>query len=196
MTSYALGINDTEVDAIAERMGILPDVLLEARIMARSRRIEAGRAAPAGRKRAKSSHYQFELLFPPDVFEQWKQESENRGVLGSVLMRSLVHAYLSGTFEPDTISRHWEYRGIVYQLPHVHNWAKEHGRRYPYRERTLIPNGARRALNHRANRLGVEPSILVKSLILLMMNNRWAHPGTIAMIDAANMYDDENRYIG
>lgn len=196
MTEHALGVHDSEVDILSERMGIHPDVLLEARIMARSRRLAAGRAPPAGRKRAGSNHYQFELLFPPEVYEVWKHESENRGVLGSVLLRSLVHTYLMGSYEPDTISRHWEYRGIVYSLPHIQQWAKQHGRRYPYRERTLIPNGARRALIHRSNRLGVEPSILVKSLILLMLNNRWAHPGTISMIDAANMYDDEKRYLG
>lgn len=175
-------------------MGVHPDVLLEGRIMARQRRLDAGRNIPAGTRRKGSRHYQLEILFPPAVFEQWKQEAQNRGVLGSTLLRSLIHAYLMGSFEPDAISRVWDYRGIVYSLPNVHEWAKQHGRRYPYRERTYVPNGARRAMVHRANRLGVDPTAVVRALVLLMMNGRWAYPGTIKFVDPANMYDDENRY--
>jgi hypothetical protein len=193
-TSHAQSSDDDDVDKMAERMGVHPDVLLEARIMARQRRIDAGRAVGAGVKRAGSNHYQFELLFPPEVFDAWKQECANRGMTGSVMMRSLIHAYLLGSVEPDAVSKRWEYRGIVHPLPNVHQWAKDHGRRYPYRERSLIPQGARRALVHRSSRLGMDPTTVVRSLILLMMNGRWAHPGTIRVIDCANMYDDETRY--
>jgi hypothetical protein len=175
-------------------MGVLPDILLEARILVRKRRIDAGRVVPSGDKKAKSDHYQFELLFPQEVFERWTDECETRGVKGSALMRSLIHTYLMGSFEPEAIANVWEYRGIVYPMVDVHKWAKEHGRRYPYRERSLIPQGARRALIRRADRLGVDPSMVVRSLILLCLNNRWAYPGTIGIIDSVNMYDDETRY--
>lgn len=194
-TTAALGTSDDGLDEAATRLGVIPEVLLDARLLARRRYIEAGRRPPDGpRKRAGSNHYQIEMLLPPDVFHAWKSEAEVRGVQSSVLLRSLLHAYLLGSFDPPFVQRYWKLHEVVYRLPNIQNWAKEHATRYPYRERSLIPNGAKRALILRARRLGATPTAMARTLMILTMERKWAQPGTVEYVLASNMFDDENRY--
>lgn len=188
-------IPDEQLDDRARELGVQTDVFIEARLLNKERHLKAGIAPSAGnKKKAKSPHWQLELLMPPYVFQQWKAAAKSRGLDGSAILRSLVNAYLSSTFEPQAISKHWILHGVVYKVPSFGGWLREHGHRYPYRERALIPPGARRALIIRAERRGCPPTTLANNLVMLMLNGLWAHPGTLPIVDCRSMYDDENRY--
>ncbi len=193
-TSYATAtIDDNQVDAIAHEMGVESETLLEARLRMVRERVERGRAAPEGVKKAGSPHYQFDLWFPQVLHEVWKNECDRRGLQGSALLRSMIHAYLCGSWEPRSMPKHWVWRGIGYEVP-IHEWKEKHGSRYPYRERALITRGARRALARRAGRQAAQPSTVVRALVLACIDGVWAAPGTIEIVDKTGMYDDEERY--
>jgi len=186
-------MDDHDVDAYAHEMGVEPDVLLEARLRVLRELTERAAPKPGGTKRAGTAHYQLELLFPEVVYQAWKYECERRGLLGSALLRSMVHAYLSGSWEPREISKHWVWRGIGYEVT-TKSWKRQHKSRYPYRERALITHGAKRALFRRSVRRACKPSTIVRALIIYCVDGHWAQPGTIDIIDQTSMFDDEQRY--
>ena len=193
-THYATDtLPDERLDEVAEEMGVQPDVLVEARLNALQERISGGRQPSLGQKRARSKHYQFELLMPEAIHGAWKNEAERRGLDGSALLRSMVHAYLLGSWEPPAVTKRWIWRGVGYDVK-PGKWKQVHGSRYPFRERALITNAARRALTRRGSRMGARPSSVLRSLVLAAIEGTWAAPGTIAIVDAAGMYDDEDRY--
>ncbi|GAF79998.1 unnamed protein product [marine sediment metagenome] len=186
-------IPDEQIDRIAAEMGVEPDVLLEARLNVLQERMSAGRQPPMGRKRAGTKHYQFELLMPEAIHGAWKNEAGRRGLDGSALLRSMIHAYLLGSWEPSTVQKKWVWRGIGYEIA-PGSWRRAHGSRYPFRERALITNAARRVLVRRGDRLGAKPTSVIRSLVLAAIEGEWAAPGTIEIVDASGMYDDEDRY--
>jgi hypothetical protein len=193
-THYATDtISDTDLDSTALDMGVQPSVLIEARLNALRQRIAAGRPPPMGRKRAGSAHYQFEILMPEGVFVAWKNEAERRGLDGSALLRSMIHAYLLGSWEPPSLSKKWVWRGVGYKVNPA-EWKKAHGSRYPFRERALITNAAKRCLVRRGLIQGAQPSTILRALVLASIEGTWATPGSIEIVDAANMYDDDKRY--
>jgi len=193
-TAFATAtIEDHDIDAIAHEMGIEPQTLLEARLRVVRERAERGRAVPEGVKRAGSHHYQFDLWMPEAIHKTWREECARRGLLGSTLLRSMLHAYLIGSWEPRTMSKKWVWRGVGYEM-RVNEWKKEHGSRYPYRERALVTRGARRALARRAGRRAAQPTAVARALVLACIDGRWAQPGTIDIVDSTDMYDDEARY--
>jgi hypothetical protein len=187
-------VSDDGLDSLARAMGVQPDVLLEARVEALMERVRGGRVAPMGMKKAGSQHYQFELLMPEEVFQAWKHEAMRRGIDGSALLRSLIHAYLLGTWQPSEVPKKWVWRGRGYTVS-PGTWKKAHGSRYPFRERALVPPGAQRAMVRRARELGTTPSAIVRALVIAAIDGVWATPGSIAIVDCTAMYDDENRYL-
>jgi len=185
--------SDDDVEVMAREIGVQPDVLLEARVQALRERVRAGRVQPMGDKKAHSQHYQFELLMPEEVFRAWKHEAQRRGVDGSALLRSLIHSYLLGTWQPTEVPKRWVWCGRGYTVV-PREWKAAHGSRYPFRERCLIPPGAQRALVRRGRELGTTPSAIVRALVLNAIDGLWAGPGTITIVDCTGMYDDEDRY--
>ena len=193
-THYATDtLPDNEVEELAVELGVTPDVLVEARLNVLEERIKGGRPPPLGPKRAGSGHYQVELWMPETIFHVWKHEAERRGLDGSALLRSMIHAYLRGSWEPESTPKHWVWRGQGYDV-NFHGWRQAHGTRYPYRERALITSGAKRALGRRASRLAVRPASVLRALVLDVIEGNWASPGAIAIVDASGMFDDEEKY--
>jgi hypothetical protein len=192
-TQYAImDIHDEELDAVAVKVGVQPDVLLEARLNALQAKVATGVRLPSN-KRDPGSYYQYEMLFPEVVFYAWKAEAERRGLDGSALLRSAIHAYLIGSWEPEETTRYWVWRGIGYAV-RPGDWKAQHGTRYPFRERAAIPEGVRRALFRRADRRGIPTSVITRSLCLAIIDGTWGSPGTLKIVDSTTMFDDENRY--
>jgi hypothetical protein len=190
-TDYAFRhIPDASIDAVAHQLGVEPEVLLEARLVVLERRLARGRGVGAGRARRGSGHYQLQCVFVEPLWQLWQELCELRGLRGSQLLRSLVHAYLLGNWEPEQVSTQWVWRGRAYGAGGSARYRYAH----PFRERALSPRGARRALVRRAARLGTTVQGLLRGVIVATLEGQWARAGSIPIIDARTMYDDEARY--
>jgi hypothetical protein len=186
-------LSDAKLDELAEEMGIATDVLLAAQVRVLERRVKSGKPLSAGRKKAGSDHYQIELWIPEQIYQEWKYQCERRGLLGSALLRSMIHAYLKGSWEPRSVSRDWIWQGRKYDVK-VKEWKDKYGSRCPFRERALITQGARRALVRRAELHNSQVSAVLRALVIYVLDGAWARPGTIEIIDKTGMWDDEQRY--
>ena len=183
-------IPDDRIDEVAKRLGVDPDTLLEARIQYRVQRRREGLQIPMGQKRAGTRHYQLKCAMPEPIFKAWKAEAEVRGIESSALMRSLVHGYLLGSYEPANVIRGWRWRGKRY-FSEERTYERKHKKGYPYRERSLITMGAQRALKIRAERRGTTALAITRALVLECIDGK--HAG-IKIVDAQTMYDDVTRY--
>lgn len=183
--------SDRDCETVAVEMGIQPDVLVEARLDVLESRVKGKRHALTGPKRAGSMHYQYQLEFPEQLWPIWENEAARRGIKGSVLLRSLIHCYLCGSWEPEVVSKQWRWEGIGYSIPHQ---RRQRGTLYPWRERALVPLGAKRALTIRAERHRASARSVVRSLALATMSGIWARPGDLVIVDCTAMFDDENLY--
>jgi len=177
-------LRDEEIDAVAKRLGVDPDLLLEVRARARVELHERGLApALSNSKILNEGHkrlYQYQMVLPEEIHRIWNGECERRGAHGPTLLRSLIHEYLLGEREP-VPARHWSWEGKLYQ----------HFRKSGFDQKAVITQGAKRALMRRTALLGVRPTALVRGLMLEAM--RGEH-GTVQLVTAAMMYDDEDRY--
>jgi hypothetical protein len=184
-TEFAsIPIADDKIDEVAKKIGVDPDLLVEVRMRARVLRATDGVQDPMGVMRKGTRHVQQILPMPEEIHKAWREECDFRGVDGSALMRSLIHAYLLGKEEPTQVLRQWVYRGKTYKLPDRNN-------RYKFRERCMIPHGAKRALMRRAHRRGSTISALMRALVLEAMAGKHR---TLTLIESRSMYDDEDRY--
>jgi hypothetical protein len=194
-TTYATTyLPEHQLDQAADYLGVTRDVLDAARQLAQKQRAEQGKPLPAGRRRKGSGHYQLDIPFPKELWQPWKDEAERRGVDSSTLLRSMLHTYLLGSWEPseEPLTK-WYWRGRLYSVT-LKNYRREKRQMYPYRERVHMTQGARRALIRRANRRGCTMTALARSLILRCMEGTWAPPGSLRIIEARGMFDDEERY--
>jgi len=180
---------------LAKELGVQPDVLEEAQLVAIEARIRSGCQPPRGDKVAGSLHYQYDLNFPEAVYGAWKSECESRGLRGSAVLRSLIYTYLMGSWEPpqQRLLSTWVWRGSGYRVPKTAD-KKARGRRWPWRDRALIPLGAKEALWARAQRRGTLPAIIIRALVLMFIDREWATPGTLEVVDCRAMPDDPARY--
>lgn len=184
--------SDAEIRVRAMALGIQPDLLTEARVRFVEQSKALGVQPPLGRKKAKSEHYQIKCVMPKTLFERWIVHCEERGVQGSALLRSLIHGYLLGSQEPSQLTIYWVWQGRRLSAPE-RGWERgKVGGAYPYRERALITQGARRALARRAAAIGCSYSAVVRGLVTDTLLGK--HPN-VRLVDARTMYDDENRYL-
>lgn len=189
-TAYVhTAIADEEIDEVARRIGVQPEVLLEARVRFRiSQATEGKRQASFGEAFAPKRHCRFNLWFPPAVFPDWKLCAESHGLEGSALLRAIIHGYLLGSYEPQSVVRYWYWKGKR------HLSIQDPKERNKWRERAQIPIGARRALEIRSRYLGASPQAVARALVIETMRGKINRPGTYAIVDAKTMYDDETRY--
>jgi hypothetical protein len=184
-------VKDDQIDDLAKRYGVDPETLIEARIQYRTHRKKQGLQMPMGQKRTGTRHYQLKCSMPEPIFKAWKSECEFRGIESSAVMRSLIHGYLLGSYEPTNVVRGWRWRGKRYTCQ---EWTYERkGKRggWPYRERSLITMGAKRALFLRAEARGTTVISITRALVLEFIDGKHQ---SLRVIDAQTMYDDVSRY--
>ncbi len=175
-------IADEEIDAVAKSIGVDPDLLVEVRMRARVLRATRGVQDPLGSKRKGTRHMQVMLPMPQIVQKAWREECEWRGVESPALLRSCLHQYLMNDREPQQLIRRWVYQGREQPCSKKKN---------EFHEKTLITNGAWRALRRRANRHGCAATAILRALVLEVLDG---HHRDVPLIDARTMYDDEDRY--
>lgn len=180
-------IPDDKIEEEAAKIGVHANALIEARVIYKERRTATRRGAAMGVKRAGTRHYQIKLTMPDAVYQEWLRHAEQRGVDESALLRSLLHAYLLGSYEPETVLGYWFWNGQTHRLPKGKDKNK-------HRARAMITLGARRALIRRAQRRNVASMALLRALVLEAFEGNFGRPGLLPLIDARSMYDDEHRY--
>jgi hypothetical protein len=186
-------LKDSEVDALAKGIGVQPDVLLAARVKWELTRATEGAAQRLGKKVAGSKHYQLEVRFPEEIHKEWAGFAASRNVGGSVLLRSIVHAYLRGTYEPPQLVKYWHWRGKRWPFSY-RTYEQKEKKKWPWRERALITIGARRAMKIRSQLRGSGIETMARALILASMAGKFAQRGQLELVDSASMFDDETRY--
>lgn len=185
-TSYAtIRIADSEIDGIAKRLGIDPDLLLEVRAKALLDLHERGLARPLSnrheaRAQAERALYQLKVWTPRDVRDAWNEECVRRGVQGPTLLRSVIHAYLLGGREPDPAPS-WVLRGRL--VPDDRSTKLD--------ERAVISHGAKHALMRRAAVRNTKSMRIVRALMMEVL--RGEHMG-VPLVSAGMMFEDETRY--
>jgi len=187
-TQYAtIRVDDSDIDAVAKKLGVDADLLLEVRAQAIIDLHDRGLAQPISNTKARLALdqvsqrlYQYQMWFPPEVFEVWRLECGRRGVHPPTFIRSLIHHYLLGTREPSPL-QDWSWEGTLYR-------GYRSGR---VSERAAIPHGAKRALIRRSTLLGTRSTHVVRALILGAMRGDYQ---SLPLVTSGMMYDDESRY--
>jgi hypothetical protein len=172
--------SDAELKKIAKRIGVQVDVLLEARVNAKLQ------LARAGRDYGVTTSVLLQLDFAREPWEMWQKHCESWGVTGSLLLRSLVHLYLQGNYEPPlNFSTGWLWQDR--QLPVVRG-----GR---CREKTHVTRAALDVLRHRASLRGDSIAGLLRALVVENMKGSFGRPGLIQLVEVRHMFGDRSRYV-
>ncbi len=186
-TQYAtIRIDDRDIDAVAKKLGVDADLLLEVRAQAIIDLHARGLAQPISNNSKKSLDeanvrlYQYQIWFPVPVFEAWRLECDRRGAHPATFLRSLIHHYLLGRREPVPLNE-WVWEGKLLRP----------GLKDRLAEKAVIPHGAKRALLRRATLRGTRPTPIVRALIIGAMRGEYQ---SVPLVTSGMMYDDESRY--
>jgi len=177
------------IEEVARQLGLQPDVLLQATAELAAAREQAGRGVrPAAGLLPTPRRDQpiIEMSVPKEIAAEWRGFCEARDLESNMLFRSLLHTYLSGSREPAWIQKRWKYRGATYKMH-----GTRRGKRWPHRIRSVVSQGALRALRRRAQRLGARPAAVLRGLVIDLLEGRF---GYVKMTDVSAMWDDPNRY--
>jgi hypothetical protein len=185
-------LQDGGLPELAAQLGVQVDALLEAR--AKRAVIDAAeQRQPRMGQKVDNKHYQITVFFPEAIHQEWLTQAKARGLKGSALLRSILNAYLMGSYEPKNVLKHWHWRGCSWPCD-THRWGLEHDGPWPFTDRALLPQGARRALVIRARRIGASMTAVCRALVCETLDGKFGQPGVLEIVDAATMFDDESRY--
>jgi len=192
-TRYAeVNTADGDIDKVAKRLGVDPELLLEVRAQALVDLHSRGYARPLSNKpkhreqlkqdwRANNRGlYQLKMWIPSECFAAWKEECARRGVKGAALLRSITHSYLLRKYEPEP-QRHWRLGDKVF--PNSREDLRS--------EKAAVPRGVSRALMRRAATKNTKATMIVRALMMEAIQGR--HMG-VPLVTAAMMFEDETRY--
>ena len=172
---------DDAFDEFAEKLGVQPDVLAEARAVLKMRLTSAGRQVPRGTRVKGSGVFRLKLKVPGEILRDWKEECSARGCDSTTLFRSVIHAYLQGSAEPQSLGSHWVYQGRRLKIPSGVAIALQ----------ASITPAALRTLHLRALELGSTPTAIGRGLILEVLAGKYTD---VQLVEPRRMFNDESRY--
>lgn len=180
------------LEAVARRIGVQPDVLVEAQAeLTEERRHDGKLPLKLGTGRVRQARRkQIDLDVPKPVFDDWLAYCQTRDLPPSVVLRSLIHTLLSGPENPSWTGRAWWYRGKTHRLSNYAEVAKRGW--WPYNAKTDVTPGAARALALRAQALGCTYTGLVRGAIIDLLEGRTQRLNVVT--SASSMWEDETRY--
>jgi hypothetical protein len=178
--------NCTDLAAVARRLGVQPDVLVDAQSALDAEQEAAGRTSSRiGQRYVQHRKPRvFTVDMPPVVFADMKAYCELRQVNPFVVLRSLVVKLLTGTAQPTWLGRGWLYKGQHYP-------SESHGVRHSVG--TDVSEGAGEALTIRATVTGVSPSALLRGMVIDLLEGRVVRLTIVNTV--AQMPDDVNQYV-
>jgi hypothetical protein len=165
---------DRQLGRVAARLGVSRELFVEVR---------QGKFEPLRLRRGidVSREVKFCVRLPPALRREWREQSENRQVPVSTLLRSLLHLFLTDRHRPAHLGKVSVLRGRAY-----------HGKRGDPYETTWIPPGASRALEVRARELHSSPSAIARGMIVELLE---ARVRSLPLVGLDSMWDDEARYL-
>ncbi len=178
------------LEAAAAKLGVLPEMILEARMLAEHRKKvmlenRHGNLKLAKRHR-KFEVYTLDLEMPDAVYKLWMQHCEVRKITETTLLLSILHAYLLGSYEPPVETRHWTVFGEVHPKSKIISSV---------RVRFNISYGMRMALVARAKSVGINPKVILRALVSKTMEGEFCRPGTFETIKRARVFSDPEAYV-
>ncbi len=176
--------DDAALEALAQKMGLQPDLLAEARVRART----LGRA-PTGQNQGDRRLVAVSCAEAP--YRAWEKHVDTwGGISQSDLLRSLIYAYLCGTYEPpcERLTRLWVWDGRHVTVTRIKG-------RPAYSIHSFIKRGAYVALVERARRLNHTVTALLRALILENMDGRFGQRGALTILDLRSMPGDPEFYL-
>lgn len=180
-------LSDATLEALAVQIGTTEELLKEAK-----RRFGKRRRGNTGNKVNEKEHPQLEVDMPKEVHEQWLFWCERNCVEPNATIRGLLHQYLLSRWEPVWLNGSWRFRGKILKYDPV-AWERKNKGAWPHRERPLVTKGARDALHHRAHRLGIPRSWIIRGLILEVLEGRLKE---VLPVAARTMYSSAESYLG
>jgi hypothetical protein len=182
---------DDTPEAIGQRIGVQPEIIIQAQRELAEERIAQGKAPlrlGTGRTRRKKRRW-LDIDMPKDVHQDWLLYCRTRDLPASTVLRSLVQTLLSGPENPTWLGRVWRYRGRMLRLVGYKEFMRSG---WPYNVKTDVPEGAVRALTIRASGLGCTMTALVRGAVIDLLEGRTKRLNIVNSPDA--MWEDENRY--
>jgi len=183
-------------DAVAKRLGLRPELLLEAQLSLERDCRRDGRApvrlgtsnmSPLGQW---GTEHRVEIVLPRLVYEEWEAYCQTRQVASGVLLRSLIHRMLMLRELPEVSrGKDWVLRG---QRLAICLDRKGGNGAYVTRLVAKITAGAKQALLRRARKCGISVSALIRGCIVELLEGRV--PKLVLVGSIREMWDDPNRY--
>lgn len=170
-TRWAKEQSSDSVEEIARRLGVQPDVLVEARRL-------YGRAP-------RSETREFLLAMPQKVHADWIRVTQMNRLDSSLLLRGLIQALLLSGVPPKRLQKFWIYKG---ERLHV---GKQQGQTWPWKAHTYISWGADRALTQIAERYQATKTALVRGHVCAYLEGK---ASKLVLVGVNNMYNDPTRY--
>lgn len=164
----------TTLEETAERLGVRPDVLAQARQEYREKSF-----------RARYERYRFCVTTPKIVRDHWNRVAAARKIEGSLLLRGLIQALLLSGQPPTTTHTFWLYRGVEMPLTGIKS-------KWPWRIEASISRGADKALDDIANHIGCSKTALVRGQVVDFLEGRTKR---VVLISSSQMYNDPRKYL-
>jgi hypothetical protein len=181
-SGYGVKTSDNVVE-IAHSIGVLPETLIEAQARRKERVVDAGVERKIGKRNASYQYYCIAVTFSAQAKEDFVSYCEKRRITPPNMIRSVIHAYLQGSYEPEISGKHFSsYTGRK-------NNSKPGGTL-----KTNLTHGAKIALRSRATMHRVSNNNLVRALLQEVMDGKIFRPGNLRVVGRSQMFADASMY--
>jgi hypothetical protein len=186
-TGYATRNLDSVISA--KTLGVLPELVDEAKAMAAKRREVAKFNHESFKLKKKSAAYKSKtwlIDFPGGSWDAWLACCEQRKLKPTTFVLSVLHAYLMGSYEPVIETKHWIIKGEVYPR----------SRKYFHQLKVNITKSMHEALVERVKAHGdFGATGVTRALLCDVMNGKFCRPGTFEVVKRARVFTDRGVYI-
>jgi hypothetical protein len=192
-----LGFIGDDWESVSKRLGVRPEILVEAQRSLDEEYRELGRhPKPLGQDhllRRMGPRCRCEILLPWEVYEDWLAYCRARQLSKSVLLRSVIHRMLSVPTQPGHVGKGWIYRGQALKACCKRNIGRGGKRgRLMTSISTELTHGAHEALVRRARKSGVPCAGLLRGAVLDLLEGRTKQLVVMSRVD--ELWDDPTRY--
>ncbi len=171
---------DTTPEALARKLGVRADVLVEAIALRREKALRRGRAKSAGLLERRD-YVQINVRMPAEIRKHWQALCQELQLMPSTIIRSLLHQFLLTKKRPQSIAAWWIYKGKVVHVARGLVPAK-----------TRVSRGAAIALRHYADEWGVSSEAIARGLVGDLLEGRLKGFRPVAF---SELWGDPDRYL-
>lgn len=169
---------------LAQSLGVQLEVLQIAMTELRAEEVARGRLpVTMVRQQDEVVLAALDVTMPEAVWKDWSAYCERRQIAPAVVLRSLVHGFLSQHENPSWVAAYWRYRGQILHIRKTKTW--------PWKAFTRVPRGVEIAITRRAKAIGTTRAALLRGMIIDLLEGRTTR---IPLIAARAMWNDPSRY--